>query len=337
METNTDKERRSVRTMLADGALAEWYSRQYFCKIVPNFEIDKVKVTFVKLGTQGAHLDIYVDTDVFTYFCEEVYRGTAFRKLDAGLPIFRYATGENGADKLTIQKGNVGIVIQGRAKLITGHGSAKTIGKYETASVVISKTATLINDKAIDQTVRQQATVESGKGALFAMAQLYLMVSGLNHVDGYYAQLNKVYWDSAAKQNVYHHEYTANQQNNTVQTTQSPRREAPAEQRVNQPQQPAKMPANGKLAETVQKEYKGSYKLSHQFLKDGSFYCGKVKSSDGREAYIYVPDSVMNALSESRRATLSHLPVGSDLAFTFVSPFDPGTGPKGLKVTGFAV
>ncbi len=110
-----------LRELLMDGAIAAFYTLNgYFLKIRPCFPIDKVKFSFVKKGSEGQDtLDIYVNTEDFDNFCDDVLSGVMQKKVaadDGDFPnAWTYATGENASKKLSFGSGNSQpYVFQGR-------------------------------------------------------------------------------------------------------------------------------------------------------------------------------------------------------------------------------
>ena len=164
-----------LRKMLSEGCISENYTLNgYFFKVYPYFNIDKVKFSFVEKGKSGTGFDIYVDTDEFALLCIDIDE----RKFEARLAAdngpypgaWKYITGENAARELAIGKSQKGgVVVQGRNK---------------------------------DE--KKQAFVPIQYKELRKMALLYLVVSGLKPVTGYYAELRELFKKGVERMAKYH-------------------------------------------------------------------------------------------------------------------------------------
>ena len=104
--------------MLGSGAIMKAYSDTFVVSINPEFGIDKVRVSIVKLKTGGAdHRDVYLSVDEFRQFCEEIQNGTCARKFAADnqsdFPsAYQWTKGKDGSLKLAVGMGKKGILFQ---------------------------------------------------------------------------------------------------------------------------------------------------------------------------------------------------------------------------------
>ena len=130
METqNKERRNKSKRRELAEsGALMAAYSQKSFIKIYPAFDIEKVKISFADIGSNGKGFDIYVDMDDFDILCEDILsmnlkRAILSEKQTAQNPYpysWRYVTGNSAEKEIRISKG-----MKSEVNIYGKHGSEK--------------------------------------------------------------------------------------------------------------------------------------------------------------------------------------------------------------------
>ncbi len=120
----SEKKLSDLRKLLLDGAIANFYTQDgYFIKVRPCLSIDKVKFSFVEKGSEGKNaLDIYVGTEDFDNFCDEILSGVMYKKVQEDKGDFPnawvYVTGTNGSKELHFGSGSMQpLVFQGRDKI----------------------------------------------------------------------------------------------------------------------------------------------------------------------------------------------------------------------------
>lgn len=110
-----------LRQNLQDGCIGSFYTlKKWFLKVRPCFAIDKVKFSFVMKGSDGkTAFDVYMNTEDFDNFCDEILSGVMRKKVaeDKGdFPsAFVYKTGKNASKQLSFGSGkDQPFVFQGR-------------------------------------------------------------------------------------------------------------------------------------------------------------------------------------------------------------------------------
>lgn len=101
------------KTTLAKGKFAEYYTQTTFMAMYTAFDIDKVKLSFAKIGSHGKGCDIYVDTDYFDILCDDILSGELWDKIinskkdHSGYypSIWEYSTGKKASKKVFIARG----------------------------------------------------------------------------------------------------------------------------------------------------------------------------------------------------------------------------------------
>lgn len=94
------------------GVLGAIHTQKNFVKFYPAFQIDKVKLSFVKTGTKGEGFDIYIDILTFDNLADEILSGKLYKKLlseqvteSNKYPFsFRFVTGENAEKEVKLMK-----------------------------------------------------------------------------------------------------------------------------------------------------------------------------------------------------------------------------------------
>lgn len=151
-----------LRSFLADGCLAAFYTLDsWFVKIYPVLSIDKVKFSFAEKGKKGKGFDVYVDTPVFLLLCRDILSGRLWKLIEADKSDYpsawNYRTGQNGTKELHLGKGKRGVVLQGR------YNGGDEGGKC--------------------------GFIPLSCEDLRIMAELFLMVTGVTPVEGYWKDL----------------------------------------------------------------------------------------------------------------------------------------------------
>jgi len=109
-----------LRELLSEGAIAAFYTLNgWFVKVKLAFDIDRVCFAFVKKGTNGSeNLDIYVDTNAFDEFCDQILNGQMQKKCAEDKGDFPtawvYTTGKNGCKSVSFGTGKQNFCFQGR-------------------------------------------------------------------------------------------------------------------------------------------------------------------------------------------------------------------------------
>lgn len=111
------KERKTADEILYSGAIMKAYGSNYLVSICPAFNIDKVRISLVKLNTAGKESsDIYLSCEEFRQFMFEVDKGIAEKKFAADTGAFpaayKWIKGENGCKALSIGGGTSGVRVQ---------------------------------------------------------------------------------------------------------------------------------------------------------------------------------------------------------------------------------
>lgn len=94
------------------GVLGAIHTQKNFVKFYPAYQIDKVKLSFVKTGTKGEGFDIYLDILTFDNLADEILSGKLYKKLlseqvteSNKYPFsFRFVTGENAEKEVKLMK-----------------------------------------------------------------------------------------------------------------------------------------------------------------------------------------------------------------------------------------
>ena len=115
----TEKDYKSKKDNASDGTFYSFFTQKYFLKIKQCFNIDKVLFSFVKKGTKGQSVDVYVDTDEFDLLCDMILNKSLKTAIDAENSIYPsswvYNTGNSGQKSVAIGKGDkMPIVFQGK-------------------------------------------------------------------------------------------------------------------------------------------------------------------------------------------------------------------------------
>lgn len=95
-----------------NGVLGAMHTQKNFVKFYPAYQIDKVKVSFVRIGTSGQGFDIYMDLMKFDNLADDVLSGKLLKKILSEQPTkenpyphsFRHVTGENAEKEIKISK-----------------------------------------------------------------------------------------------------------------------------------------------------------------------------------------------------------------------------------------
>lgn len=95
-----------------NGVLGAIHTQKNFVKFYPAYQIDKVKLSFVKTGTKGEGFDIYLDILTFDNLADEILSGKLYKKLlseqvteSNRYPFsFRFVTGENAEKEVKLMK-----------------------------------------------------------------------------------------------------------------------------------------------------------------------------------------------------------------------------------------
>lgn len=113
-----------LHEMFTEGCIGEFYGKDKFVRIYPLFLIDRVKFSFIRKGTGGEHLDIYMK--MYPDFKHLMLDALGKRRNlysdiqadDGSYPSARkYVSGDSGQNNLAIGKGQSGNpVIQGRSQ-----------------------------------------------------------------------------------------------------------------------------------------------------------------------------------------------------------------------------
>lgn len=113
-----EKEHKTISERLKKGSIMIAYRAKYFINVMPAPGIDKVKISIVKIGTEGkVHNDFYLETYQFYDLCREIDNGKAARKIaedkevDEHPTAYQFTSGENGSKRLYIGKANTGIKV----------------------------------------------------------------------------------------------------------------------------------------------------------------------------------------------------------------------------------
>lgn len=108
------REKSKRREMAEKGILMEAYSTTSFVKVYPALGIDKIKFSFVDIGTNGkGGYDIFVDTDSFDILCDDILSKELKRSLLAEKKTkenpypcsWEFRTGDFGEMEIKISKG----------------------------------------------------------------------------------------------------------------------------------------------------------------------------------------------------------------------------------------
>lgn len=118
--------------MAQDGVLMECYTKNgWFVKVKPAYQIEKVKVSFVKMNTKGSGFDVYVDLYKFELLADDILSGKLAELIATDRQLqteaqksgktaypnaWTYTTGNNGEKSVTIGAGRADVVIQGGNK-----------------------------------------------------------------------------------------------------------------------------------------------------------------------------------------------------------------------------
>ena len=94
------------------GVLGAIHTQKNFVKFYPAYQIDKVKLSFVKTGTKGEGFDIYIDILTFDNLADEILSGKLYKKLLSEQATetnrypfsFRFVTGENAEKEIKMMK-----------------------------------------------------------------------------------------------------------------------------------------------------------------------------------------------------------------------------------------
>lgn len=94
------------------GVLGAIHTQKNFVKFYPAYQIDKVKLSFVKTGTKGEGFDIYIDILTFDNLADEILSGKLHKKLLSEQATetnrypfsFRFVTGENAEKEVKLMK-----------------------------------------------------------------------------------------------------------------------------------------------------------------------------------------------------------------------------------------
>ena len=120
------------------GQIAAWDTLNgWFCTLTPAYNIDKIRVDFVKKGTNAKNsFSIYVDMDRFDILCDDILSMRFKEKLNQDNKhdypeAWRYVTGEDGSKELRIGFGRKNICIQGSDKKKEGCFGVVGIPSYD--------------------------------------------------------------------------------------------------------------------------------------------------------------------------------------------------------------
>ncbi|SDW83094.1 hypothetical protein SAMN05216391_11914 [Lachnospiraceae bacterium KHCPX20] len=114
----TEKQYETLVDTFTNGAIIREYGSTHLISFCPLTQIDKVKVSIVKLGTNGKDcLDFFADLSMFRRFCDEIDNGDALKRLmshkDAKYPdAYKWVSGKDGEKKLNIGMGKKGVLFQ---------------------------------------------------------------------------------------------------------------------------------------------------------------------------------------------------------------------------------
>jgi hypothetical protein len=118
------KEKESKRLTLAkSGAIFAAYTQRCFLRVYPAYGIDKVRFSFVTIGSGGKGFDVYVDMDRFDLLADDILAHRLKKELanPSGRP-FSYVTGVNGEKGVEI--------VEGRKSEACIHGHSCTENMY---------------------------------------------------------------------------------------------------------------------------------------------------------------------------------------------------------------
>lgn len=106
----------SLLSQFSEKVILRVYGSKYMVVISPVFAIDKVRISIVELGTNGKNSsDIFLTTEEFFIFCNEIDNFIAKKKIDADKndypTAYQWVKGENGCKKLSIGGGQKGVRI----------------------------------------------------------------------------------------------------------------------------------------------------------------------------------------------------------------------------------
>lgn len=166
---------KSLMEMVSNGQICAAYGKNYLISICPAFDIDRIRISAIKLNTKGkVHNDIYLSTEEARIFFDEVDRGIAVKKFEADKAspypqAYIYTKGNGGSKRLQIGGGNSGIRIQ-----ITNPGK----------------------DNKMDHKLSAVQLTD-----LQTASFLFKLLSGLVPFveNSYYAKVYHAYWDNAAR------------------------------------------------------------------------------------------------------------------------------------------
>ncbi len=166
---------KEYKTMLAQlskyGIIMQEYNKSFFISIQPVISMERVKWQIVRKGTGAKdQKSFYMTFEQMRGLCEEIDNFTALNKINADNgpypEAYKYVTGNNGSKRLQIGKGQQGICINIQNMVPDNKDSCKPY------SFGIS-----------------------GYSALQNMSFWFKALTGLIHVEGYYAKCVKAYYD----------------------------------------------------------------------------------------------------------------------------------------------
>lgn len=130
-----------------EGDIGCFYADKSFLKVKQAFGIDKICFSFVKKGTNGDGIDIYLPIDEFDLLCDKILNNTLHKKIleekqkNVEYPgAYTCPVGKDGSKKICIGAGKASAVcIQGSVKTDNGKNNNIFIGTTYKDLVIMAK------------------------------------------------------------------------------------------------------------------------------------------------------------------------------------------------------
>lgn len=295
MKNNNVEEikRESEIDLVKKGCLMASYGRTYFCTIYSALGIGKFRFSIVKLDTNGKDsVEIYLSSGEVKRLVDDVIRGTFFKKIeqeDSQYPsTYKFVKGTNGCYSMNIGKSTISDCFGFQI------GSQKENSKKQMMLTPVAEND--IRDFAIRYYV--------------CVCGLLPTPAGFSEVpaNSYYAQLQKVFWESEKDKKKYFEEApssarpekTASSASNPKNNAEKPNA-ADTNKKNNKTSEAKNQNAGNTASET--KTSKPSIKVQSTSTlnrnEDGSYRMQAVKESDGTIINILIPADAVAAMGES--------------------------------------